>query len=130
LQVGQLITIGTSNVKYVVMDVDVTTSGTETLILLDRPLEAAIVDNAVIHYGPEGGGFNMAFHRNALTLAVRPLALPRSGAGAISGLGRMNGATMRVVITYDGNKQGHLVTLDFLAGIKVLDTPLGAVTLS
>lgn len=27
----------------------------------------------------------------------------------------------------DGNKQGHLVTLDMLCGIKVLDSRLGAV---
>lgn len=130
LQVGQIITIGTSNVRYVIMEIDTTTSATETLVLLDRPLEAAVTNDAVVHYGPEGGGLNFAFHRNCLTLAVRPLALPRAGAGAIGGLANINGATVRVVITYDGNKQGHLVTLDFLAGIKVLETALGAVTLT
>ena len=34
---------------------------------------------------------------------------------------------MRVVMTYDGNKQGTLVTLDTLLGVKVLDKKLGAV---
>ena len=65
-----------------------------------------------------------------MTLAIRPLALPRAGAGAISGLANYNNLSIRTVITYDGNKQGHLVTLDFLAGIKVLDTDLGAVMLT
>ncbi len=130
LQVGQHITIGTSNVRYVVMDIDTTTSATETLVLLDRPLEVGVSNNDVVHYGIEGGGYNFAFHKNALTLAIRPLAPPRKGTGAIAGLANLGGATMRVVITYDGVKQGHLVTLDFLAGIKVLDTDLGAVALS
>jgi hypothetical protein len=34
---------------------------------------------------------------------------------------------MRVVITYQGLNQGHLVTCDMLAGIAVLDTRLGGV---
>ena len=36
---------------------------------------------------------------------------------------------MRVTITYDGVKQGHLVTVDLLCGIGVLDSNLGAVML-
>lgn len=131
LQVGQMVSFGTDVTnRYTVLEVDTTTSGTEHLILLDRPLAASVADNEAVNFGPEGGGFNLAFHRNAITLALRPLAMPRNGAGAISGLAFSGGAPMRVVITYDGNKQGHLVTLDFLAGIKVLDTALGAVTLS
>lgn len=129
IQVGQMISFhaDVSN-RYVVIDVEV--GATETLLTLDRPLAAAISDNNRVNYAPEGGGYNFAFHRNALTLAVRPLAPPRQGTGAVAGLADMAGATMRVVITYDGNKQGHLVTLDFLAGIKVLDINLGAVALS
>lgn len=130
LQVGQLVTFGVQTVKYTIIDVDTTTSATETLILLDRPLEVALTDNLAVNYGPQGGGLNLAFHRNAITLAIRPLAPPRAGSGAISGVAQMGGATMRVVIAYDPYKQGHVVTLDFLLGVKVLDTDLGAVTLS
>jgi hypothetical protein len=36
---------------------------------------------------------------------------------------------MRVVMTYDGNLQGHLVTCDLLCGVKVLDINLGTVML-
>lgn len=131
LQVGQMISFGDDVANsYVIIDIDTTTSATETLVLLDRPLVVALADDATVNYGPEGGGFNFAFHRNALTLAIRPLAAPLPGTGAVSSVIDAGGATMRVVITYDGNKQGHLVTLDFLAGIKVLDTDLGAVALT
>ena len=122
IQVGQAVSFGGDN--YTVIDVVGST------ILLDRALETAIVDNDPCFYGPEGGGYNMAFHKNAITLAVRPLAPPRSGTGALSAVVNLGGVPMRVVITYDGDKQGHLVTLDFLAGVKVLDTDLGALALS
>lgn len=124
IKVGNLVTFGTSNIRYSVKYTNGSTS-----VELDRPLEAALVDNDFVNLGPYGD-FNFAFHRNALTLAIRPLAQPRAGAGAISGLANFNDLTIRTVITYDGEKQGHLVTLDFLAGTKVLDTDLGAVMLS
>ncbi len=131
LQVGQMVTFGigvTAAVRYTVMRI--TIGATEDSILLDRPLEAALSDNDAVNYGPEAGGFNFAFHRNAMTLVIRPLQLPQAGTGARAANASFNGGTMRVVITYDGTKQGHLVTLDFLAGIKVLDTSLGAVCFS
>jgi len=95
-------------------------------IVLDRPLDAAIGNNYVVDYGPVGE-YNFAFHRNALALVTRPLAQPKEGAGALSGVASYNGLSMRVTITYNGTKQGHLVTLDVLAGVKVLDEDLGAV---
>lgn len=99
-----------------------------TTIVLDRPLETALADNDVICLGPDGD-LNFAFHRNALTLVNRPLAAPLPGAGARAAVAVHNNMAMRVVITYDGNAQGHLVTLDGLFGVKVLDTALGAVLL-
>lgn len=97
-----------------------------TSILLDRPLEAAIADNAAVNIGP-AGQYNFGFHRNAIALVVRPLAPPKPGSGANSAVANWNNLSMRVVITYDGNKQGHLVTVDMLAGVKVLDKALGVV---
>ena len=42
----------------------------------------------------------------------------------------LDGVTaVRVTITYDGTSQGHLVTLDILAGVQVLDGRLGSVVL-
>lgn len=123
LQVGQLVTFENTATRYTVIQ------RTATTMLLDRPLVAAIVDNDDVNFGPSGE-YNFALHRNCLSLVVRPLNLPRAGTGAVAGLASFNGVAMRTTITYDGNKQGHLVTLDFLAGIKVLDTALGAVMLA
>lgn len=124
-QVGQLITFGTTltDPTYTIEDVD-STSG----ITLDRPLEVTIANGAAINFGPTGN-YNMAFHRNALALVVRPLAMPMPGSGAISAVVNHNGLSMRATITYQGRDQGHLVTLDMLCGIALLDANLGAVML-
>lgn len=121
-QVGQFVVFGTATTAsvYTIIDVD------GSSVTLDRPLDASVADDDDISMGP-GGSYNFAFHRNALALVTRPLAMPRSGAGALSAVINYNGLSMRAVITYDGNKQGHLVTLDMLCGVKVLDTNLGAV---
>lgn len=124
LSVGQMVTFGTQLHRYSVIKTNGTTS-----MVLDRPLEAAIADNDVVNFGPTGN-FNFAFHRNALALVVRPLKVPRAGTGAVAGSAVWNNIPMRTVITYDGDRQGHLVTLDFLAGIKVLESATGAVMLS
>jgi hypothetical protein len=97
-------------------------------ITLDRPLVVAIADNDTVNLGP-AGAFNFAFHRNAIALVVRPLALPRQGTGALSAVANYNDVSMRIVITYQGEKQGHLVTVDMLAGVAVLDNRLGGVLL-
>lgn len=122
---GQIVAFGDSSATavYTIIGTPTTTS-----ILLDRPLDAAIADDAKVNIGPPGD-YNLAFHRNAIALVVRPLALPMPGAGAKAGLANYNGLSMRTVITYDGSQQGHLVTLDMLCGVKVLETALGAVLL-
>lgn len=129
LSVGQLVTIGTGastagKKRYTVIQTNGTTS-----MVLDRPLEVAAANDDTVNFGPTGD-YNFAFHRNAVSLVIRPLALPKAGTGALSGLASFNNVSMRTVITYNGTQQGHLVTLDFLAGIKVLDTLLGAVMLT
>lgn len=125
-KVGQIVTFklaDTANI-YSIIQAD-SAAGT---ILLDRPLAAALVDNDPVNIGPDGD-YGFAFVREALTLVVRPLKLPRPGAGAVAGSASHGGFSIRVVITYDGDKQGHLVTLDCLMGIKVLDVDRGAVLL-
>jgi len=100
-----------------------------TSLLLNRPLEVAAADDHFVAPGP-AGEYNFAFHRQALALVTRPLAAPQAGAGAMSFVASYNGLSMRVTITYDGRKQGHLVTCDLLCGVKVLDQRLGAVMLA
>ena len=125
LTVGQLVKIG--DYYYSVIDVDNYASGDQDIVL-DRPLEAAVTDNAVVSLLPTGD-YNLAFLRNAIALVTRPLSPPKAGAGALSAVANYDGLAIRVTITYDGNKQGHLVTVDLLCGVKVLDTDLGAVML-
>ncbi|OGS40337.1 MAG: hypothetical protein A3K77_04610 [Euryarchaeota archaeon RBG_13_31_8] len=131
-QVGQLVGFTDSDAapvragEYCIIDVSTGSGAGDYFILLDRPLEAALEDGDKVCYGPKGN-YNFAFDRNALALVVRPLALPRAGAGAIAGVADYNGLAVRVTITYEGRGQGHLVTLDLLCGVKVLDVNRGAV---
>lgn len=102
---------------------------TTTGILLGRPLDGSVADDDFVAPGP-AGSYNFAFHRQALALVTRPLAAPAAGTGALSFVASYNGLSMRVTMTYDGSKQGHLVTCDLLCGVKVLDQRLGAVMLA
>jgi len=128
--VGQLVSFNDGATmrtgEYAIIDVEVIVAGTSWYITLDRPLEVALADNDKANYGPIGD-YNFAFTRNAIALVTRPLATPKAGTGALSGVSNYNNLSIRVTITYDGVKQGHLVTLDILAGVKVLDTDQGAV---
>lgn len=119
---SQLISFGTSTTGPVYSIID--TDGS-TYIVLDRPLEASVASSAAFNPGP-AGSYNFAFHKNAIALVNRPLALPMPGTGARAGVAQYNGLSMRVVITYDGNQQGHLVTCDTLLGVAILDHNLGA----
>jgi hypothetical protein len=133
-QVGQMVSfVDTSGggliraPEYTIMQVT-NTAGSDYDILLDRPLETALADDDVVGYGP-AGELNLAFSRNAIALVNRPMLLPMGGSGARAAFVSHNGLSMRVVITYDGNQQGHLVTVDSLFGTKTLDTDLGCILL-
>ena len=103
------------------------TTGNTTGITLNRPLDVALVNNDEINFSPPAN-HNFAFHRNALTLVSRPLA-PAPRGLALSSVQNMGGVGMRVTITYNGNSQHTLVTVDLLCGCQVLNTALGAVLL-
>jgi hypothetical protein len=123
-QKGQWITFGTgaSSHSYTVIDVIENTT-TESQVLLDRPLEAAIANNEVVFYGP-AGGFNLAFHRDAVAMVSRPLATVPEGEGARSFVADFEGVAMRVTMQYDWEQQGTVVTFDLLMGVAVLDDRL------
>jgi hypothetical protein len=118
---GQLASFGVTAARYSALS-----TPTITALLLNRPLDVAVADADVVGLGP-AGDYNFAFHRNAVALVTRPLAQPRSGTGALSAVANYNGLSIRVTITYEGRKQGHLVTVDMLAGVKTLDARLGCV---
>lgn len=103
-------------------------SANRTIVWLDRPLDTGVtaLDNAFP--GP-AGSFNFGFHRNALALVSRPLALPNTALGVRSSVGAYNDIAMRVTMQYNITSQGTIVTLDLLCGVAVLDEDLGVVLL-
>lgn len=129
-QLGQLVGFDTAGTlvsgEYCIINVDDGSGAGDYYILLDRPLDAELSDGDKVDYGP-ARQYNFAFDRNAMALVVRPLVLPRTGTGANAGVSAYKDLAIRVVITYDGVQQGHLVTLDMLCGVKVLDEDRGAV---
>lgn len=125
---SQLVSFGaTSTVEYCIIDVT-NLGGGNYEILLDRPLAEAIADNGKVCYGPVGD-YNFGYQRNALTLVSRPLATPRPETGVRAAIGMHNGMALRVEISRNSTKQTHVVTVDGIFGISVLDENLGAVLL-
>lgn len=128
-RVGQLLAIGTgaSRRVYTIIESEVI-GATEQSILLDRPLELAVANNEAVFPGP-AGSFNLGFHKEALALVNRPLALPAGDMGVRASVGVHNDISMRVTMQYNLRDGGTDVNLDMLAGIKELDTDLGVVML-
>ena len=127
-QVGQVIAFGVTLATrhtYTIIETEYV-SGTSTKILLDRPLEIAVLTGASAFPGPMGS-MNMAFHRDAIAFVSRPLALP--SAGVQSGVANYNGIGMRVCMQYSIQAGGTIVNCDILAGVAVLDTALCCVVL-
>jgi len=131
-QVGQIVGFSnSSNVvyagEYIIIAVDDGSGTGDYYITLDRPLDVALASSNgdKVCYGPKGQ-LNFAFDHGAMALVVRPLALPMEGTGAKAGVATYNDLSLRVTITYEGRGQGHLITLDMLCGVKVLDVDRGA----
>ncbi|GAA1994331.1 hypothetical protein GCM10009799_20540 [Nocardiopsis rhodophaea] len=61
----------------------------------------------------------VAFHRTAVALAFRPLALPRGAQNAA--IETYKGFGLRVVYDYDIDKKQDVVSIDCLYGVKTLD---------
>ena len=80
-------------------------------------------DNDKCYPGP-AGALNMAFHRNAIALVTRPLAIPNNAMGVLSHVGVYNDIAMRVSMQYSIKDGGTVVNLDILAGVAILDTNL------
>lgn len=124
----KLATAGTPNVLlsgiYSVLETT-ESSGNTIGITLNKPLATAIANNDKIFLAPNAE-YNFAFHRNAIAMVTRPLSPAPQGL-ALSSVASANNVGIRVTITYDGVKQGVLVTVDVLMGVKLLDLNLGAV---
>ncbi len=122
--IGQLCAFGTGANRrtYTVIEI------TGATLYLDRPLEVAVADGDRAFPGPQGN-MNIAFHREALALITRPLALPRAGTGVQAAVASYNGISMRITMQYNQSAGGTQVNCDMLAGLAVLDTNLACVVL-
>lgn len=98
--------------------------------LLDRPLEAVATAGTHLVQTIAPGGYNIMAQRDALTVVLRTLAPTIPGAGVRSATVSYNGMGVRAQMWYDATVQTMMVSLDFLMGIKVLDTNMGCVTVS
>ena len=125
-KVGQLLAHGTGASRQVYTIIEAEDDGTDATIYLDRPLETAMADDDLVFPGPTGS-YNLAFHRNALALVTRPLAIPT--AGVQSGVASFNGLSMRVSFQHDIDESGTVVKMDMLAGVAVLDEALAVMLL-
>lgn len=131
-QVGQMVAFGVTKATrhtYTVIDAyENPSNASQTILWLDRPLEVLVADNAPCFPGPLGA-YNLAFHRDALALVTRPLALPNTAMGVRAAVANYNNVGMRVSMQYDITTQGTIVTMDLLAGVALLDENLGCVLL-
>jgi hypothetical protein len=130
--IGQLVAFGTGSgrVTYTVIesyransDGTQNPAGSYQALYLDRPLDNAINATDKCFPGP-AGALNLAFHRNAIALVTRPLAIPNNAMGVLSHVGVYNDIAMRVSMQYSIASGGTVVNLDLLAGVAVLDTNL------
>lgn len=125
--VGTILTFGTGTSSHSYTVIAVTNnSTTESAVLLDRPLDSAIVNDQAVFFYP-AGGVNPVFTRDAIALVSRPLATPPSDTGVRSFVASYEGLSMRVTMQYQGTSQGMLVTFDLLCGVAILDERLACI---
>lgn len=127
LQVGQLISFGTSSRHtYTIIEVSATTATTST-VLLDRPLEATVAASAEAYPGP-GGAMCPVLHRDAIAFVSRPMR--EKNRGAVSAVASADGIGIRVSMQDELATSGTRVVVDVLAGVSVLDEDLLCVMLA
>lgn len=75
---------------------------------------------------------NIAFHKNALILATRPLSAPAASDGVQAGVvvDPESGLALRILKQYDMSIRGYRVGFDMLYGVKVLRPTQGINVLS
>jgi len=127
LQVGQLLSFGTtSRHTYTIIEVSATTS-TTTTVLLDRPLEATVASGADAYPGP-AGAMCPVMDSNAIAFVSRPMR--EKNKGAISAVANYEGIGIRVSMQDELASSGTRVVVDLLAGVSVLNEDLCCVMLA
>lgn len=95
-------------------------------IMLDRGLDASLIDNGRVRIGPPRQ-LNFAFNRNAITLVNRPLDMPAAGTGVRAAVINSHNMSMRVMMSYNQSVKAQIISIDAIFGVKTLDTQYGAV---
>ena len=110
------------NGEAYIVQANATASSNEISITVDRALTCD--DNTAVTYF---GAYtpSLAFHKNALALVTRPLALPSGAKDAA--IVNYDGFGLRVVYGYDMSSKTDVVSIDMLCGVKLLDQRLIAV---
>lgn len=128
LQEGQIVSFGTGGSRHTYTVIEVaSTASTTTTVLLDRPLEAALADNADVFPGP-AGSMNPVLHRDAIAFVSRPMKA-KSGKGVQSAVVNFEGIGLRVQEADELKASGTRYVVDLLAGVSVLDEDLLCVML-
>lgn len=95
------------------------TNGGDGLLNIDRPLMSD-ADNASVTM--VNAPNSVAFHRNALALVTRNLALPMGAANAA--YASAGGLGVRVVYDYDSATKTDMISFDVIYGVKELEKDL------
>lgn len=97
-----------------------------TSMLLDRPLDAAVADNAVIGAAP-AGEYGFAGIPQAIGFVCRPLATVGNQQGVVQRIisDPSTGLSIRSTVGYNMLAQGTMVTLDMLCGSVLFNDDCG-----
>lgn len=82
-----------------------------------------------VEEGSPATTYNLAFQRNAMVLATRPLAKPMAP-GVKVGYVEKDGIVIRVIYSYDASNLADQITLDTLFGVAIMRQEFGIALLS
>ena len=86
-------------------------------------IKTPISNSAVYASGTSASGdYNMAFHKDAIGLAIRPLPVDGDGMGVKQGVYNdpVSGLSIRLTMGYDNSLGGMTVRAEALYGVKIM----------
>jgi len=123
-QVGQGLQFAATSPIYSVVDVD----SSNSKILLNRPLDAAVVNDTIIHLTP-AGKYSWSQNRPGQILVNRPLE--NLNEGSISSfILEYNGIALRTMMSVDHASQKTRISIDALFGLGTYNANYGEIMVS